>query len=178
MESMGAVKTVMTIWNECTNAYVETIVTDEDAVMRSKLSHFMAECVAIGTMMEAEQRYKTKTTRCLGAKKPGQSELPFDHPAINKLSDPIHYIKNHKSKINNLVKVAKSKSETCKAGAMRLSRNLAYPYIIVQHTRGMGSEDCTFEKFKAAAKASFEDHWNCHQHCGSWCQAKSWTEKE
>jgi hypothetical protein len=31
MESMGAVKTVLTIWNECSNAYVAAIVTDEDS---------------------------------------------------------------------------------------------------------------------------------------------------
>jgi hypothetical protein len=41
-----------------------------------------------------------------------------------------------------------------------------------------GNEDCTFEKFKIAGKASFEHHWNNHQFCGAWCQAKGWNEEE
>jgi hypothetical protein len=29
-----------------------------------------------------------------------------------------------------------------------------------------------------SAKASFEHHWNNHQFCGPWCQAKDWTDEE
>jgi hypothetical protein len=54
MELMGSVKIILTIWRECTDAYIAAIVTDEDATTRSKLSHSMAKCVAAGTMMEAE----------------------------------------------------------------------------------------------------------------------------
>ncbi len=59
---------------------------------------------------------------------------------------------------------------------MRLSRNLAY--MIAQHTPGFGKAECTFENFETAGEASFEHHWNNHEHCGEWCQAKSWTEEE
>jgi hypothetical protein len=40
------------------------------------------------------------------------------------------------------------------------------------------NKDCTFEDFVKAGEASFKHHWNNHEHCGSWCQAKSWTEEE
>ena len=100
----------------------------------------------------------------------------MSHPPIEKLSDPIHFIKNYKSELYNLVALAKSKSATCKADAMRLSRNLAY--MIAQHTPGRENKNCTFDKFETAAKASFEHHWNNHEHCGLWCQAKSWTTEE
>jgi hypothetical protein len=50
--------------------------------------------------------------------------------------------------------------------------------MISQQTAGVGKEDCTFKKFEAAREASFKHHWNNHQHCGEWCQAKSWTEEE
>jgi hypothetical protein len=43
-----------------------------------------------------------KDPGCLGAKKPDHGELPIDHPAIDKLSDPIHYIENYKSELYNL----------------------------------------------------------------------------
>ena len=70
----------------------------------------------------------------------------------------------------------KSKSETCKADAMRLSRNLRY--MIGQHKPTGDNKDCTFEDFKKAGEASFEHHWNNHEHCGEWCQAISWTAQE
>jgi hypothetical protein len=57
---------------------------------------------------------------------------------------------------------------------MSLSRNLAY--MLAQYKRG--TESYTLEKFQQAAKASFQHHWNDHQFCGSWCQAKDWTEEE
>jgi hypothetical protein len=54
MEYIGAVQTVMTIWNDYTNAYCSTIVTDEDSTMRSKLSHSIADLLATGRIMEAK----------------------------------------------------------------------------------------------------------------------------
>jgi hypothetical protein len=57
---------------------------------------------------------------------------------------------------------------------MRLSRNLAY--MCAQHAPD--KEGCTFEKFKIAGRASFEHHWNNHEFCGDWCQAKGWSEEE
>jgi hypothetical protein len=151
-------------------------VTDEDSTTRAKLSHSMAERVATGTMTEAEQRYKPKTPGHVGSKKTDNRELPLEHPEIDKLSDPIHHVKNCKSELYNLVTLAKSKSETCKADAMRLSRNLAYmiaPCIPTSHNK-----NCTFEDTEKAGEASFEHHWKNHKHCGLWCQAKSWTEEE
>jgi hypothetical protein len=41
-----------------------------------------------------------------------------------------------------------------------------------------GISNAMFEKFERAAKASFKHHWNDHQFCGSWCQAKDWKEME
>jgi hypothetical protein len=50
--------------------------------------------------------------------------------------------------------------------------------MIAQQTAGVGKKDCTFEQFEAAREASFKHHWNNHQHCGEWCQPKSWREEE
>jgi hypothetical protein len=50
--------------------------------------------------------------------------------------------------------------------------------MIGQHKPTRDNKDCTFEDFQKAGEASFEHHWNNHEHCGSWCQAKSWTEEE
>jgi hypothetical protein len=50
MESMGSVKPVLYVWNECTNAYVAAIVTDKDSTTRAKVSHSMAKWVAARTM--------------------------------------------------------------------------------------------------------------------------------
>jgi hypothetical protein len=102
----------------------------------------MAERVAAGTMTEAERHYKQKTPGHLGLKKTDDGELPLEYPEIDKLLDPIHYVKNYKSKLYNLVALAKSKSETCKADTMRLSRNLAY--MIAQCTPNGDNKGCTF----------------------------------
>jgi polyhydroxyalkanoate synthesis regulator phasin len=174
MESIGAVQTVLEIWETCPNAYVAAIVTDEDSTTRSKLSHKMEDLVAAGKMSEEERRYVSKIPGRLGPKKDDHGELPLDHPEIEKLADPIHYVKSYKSNLYVLVSASKTKSQTCKADAMRLSRNLAY--MLAQYKRG--TENCTFEKFEIAAKASFEHHWNDHQYCGSWCQAKNWSAEE
>jgi hypothetical protein len=176
MESMGSVKTIMDIWKNCSNANVAAVVTDEDSTTRSKLSHSMAERVAAGTMTEAERRYKPKTPGCLGSKKNDKGELPIQHPVIVKYSDINHFTKNYQGELFIQVFMPKSKSETCKADAMRLSRNLRY--MIGQHKPTRDNKDCTFEDFKKAGEASFEHHWNNHEHCGLWCQAKSWTEEE
>jgi hypothetical protein len=48
--------------------------------------------------------------------------------------------------------LSKGKSKTCKADAMRLSRNLAY--MLAQFKPG--NENCTFEQFCIAAQAAFE----------------------
>jgi hypothetical protein len=176
MESMGSVEIVLSIWKNYPNAYVSAIVTDEDSTTRSKLSHSMAELVQAGRMSEAERRYEPKIAGNLGAKKSDHGELPLDHPPIQKLSDPIHFVKNYKSEIYKLVVMGDSKSETCKADAMRLSRNLAY--MLAQNSPQNGKEDCTFEKFMLAGEASFEHHWNNHVHCGEWCQAIAWTDEE
>jgi hypothetical protein len=83
-------------------------------------------------------------------------ELPLAHPEIEKLSDPIHYVKNYKSKLYNLVALAKSNSETCNAEAMRLSQNLAY--MIAQCTPMSDSKDCTFKAFEKAGEATKRQH--------------------
>lgn len=178
MESVGSVKTVLDIWKNYPNAYCATIVTDEDATTRSKLSHCMAELVAIRKMTDAQRRYAPEKEGNLGKKKPDNGILPVDHPEIAKLSDPIHFIKNYKSELYNLIKKGKETSDTCQADAMRLSRNLSY--MLAQHTPGSKADesDVTFEKFMEAGEASFEHHWNNHDHCGSWCQAKAWTDEE
>ena len=129
-----------------------------------------------GKMTEAEQCYRPKIPGNLGAKKDDHGELPIDHPTIDKLSDPIHFIKNYKSELWSLVALSKSKSKTWKADAMRLSRNLAY--MMAQHSPSLAKQDATFENFEKAGDASFELHWNNHKHCGLWCQAKSWTSEE
>ncbi len=100
--------------------------------------------------------------------------LPLLHPEIEKVSDPGHYLKNYKGELYVWVYVTKGKSQTCKADAMRLSRNLSYMLKKYQ----CGTEKCTINNFERAAKASFEHHWNDHQFCGSWCQAKDWNEAE
>jgi hypothetical protein len=176
MESMGSVKTILDIWKNCSNAQVAAIVTDEDSTTRSKLSHSMAECVAAGTMIEAEPRYKPKTPRRLGLKKNYKGELPIEHPEIVKHSDVTYFTKNYKGELFLQVAMHKSKSETCKADAMKLSQNLWYMIGQCKPTRD--NKDCTFEDFQKAGEASFEHHWNNHEHCGLWCQAKSWTEEE
>jgi hypothetical protein len=176
MESVGSVKTVLFVWQNCSNAYVTSIVTGEDSTTRSKLSHSMAERVAAGTMTEAERRYKPKTPGRLGSKKNDKGELLLEHPEIVKHLDVNHFTKNYKGKLFLQVAMPKSKSETCKADAMRLSRNLSY--MICERKPTRDNKDCSFEDFQKAGEASFEHHWNNHEHCGSWCQAKSGMEEE
>jgi hypothetical protein len=134
MESIGAVETVTTIWKECPDAYVAAIVTDEDTTTRSKLSHSKVELLAAGRITEAERRKPPKKPGKLRAKQSDFGELPLEHPDIVKLFEPIHYVKNYKGELYKQVDMPKKKNETCKAGAMRLSRNLAY--MLAQHTPG------------------------------------------
>jgi hypothetical protein len=176
MESIGSVKTFLDVWKNCSNAYVAAIVTDKDLTTRSKLSHSMAEHVAAGTMTETERRYKPKTPGRLGSKKNDMGELPLEHPEIVKHSDVNHFTKNYKGELFLQVAMPKSNSKTCKADAMRLSRNLSYMINQCKPTRY--NKDCTFEDFQIAGEASFEHHWNKHKHCGFWRQAKLWTEEE
>jgi hypothetical protein len=139
----------------------------------------MAECIATGKTTDAEQRYKLKTTGCLGVKKlEDHGKLPFDHPAINKLSEPIHYIKNSKNELYNIVKVGKSKSETCKADAMRLSRNLAY--MIAQHTLCiLEMKTVPYKSSKLLQRQVLNiTGITTNGHIGLWCQVKSWMEEE
>jgi hypothetical protein len=49
-------------------------------------------------------------------------------------------------------------------------------HMLKQYRRG--TENCSFKKFQRTAKASVEHHWNNHQFCGTWCQAKDWTDEE
>jgi hypothetical protein len=99
MESIGSVNTILDIWKNRSNAYVAAIVTDEDSTTRSKLSHSMAECVAAGTMTEAQRRYKPKTPGRLGSKKNDKGELPIEHPVIVKYSDINHFTKNYQREL-------------------------------------------------------------------------------
>jgi hypothetical protein len=168
MESMGSVKTILDIWKNCSNAYVAAIVTDKDSTTRYKLSHSMVERVAAGTMTEAERRYKPKTPGGLGSKKNDKGELLIEHPVIVKYSDISHFTKNYQGELFIQVAMSKSKSETCKANATRLSQNLRY--MIGQHKPTRDNKDCTFKDFKKAAEASFKHHWNNHGHCGLSCQ--------
>jgi hypothetical protein len=133
----------------------------------------MSELVAAGRMTEAERRYLPEKVGNLGGKRPASGVLPLEHPYIIKHSDPIHYVKNCKNELYQQVHLPKSK----RADAMRLYRNLLY--MMGQQRPGRGNVNCTFEKFEATGgEASFEHHWNNQQHCGDWCQAKSWTEEE
>jgi hypothetical protein len=50
--------------------------------------------------------------------------------------------------------------------------------MVAQHTPGLGNCELTFEKFQKVGEASLEHHWNNYEHCGSWCQAKSWIAAE
>jgi hypothetical protein len=126
MEALGAEETILDIWINCSNAYVAAIVTNEDSSTRSKLSHSMADLVAAGKMAEADRRYKPKAEGRLGSKKDGHGMLPLEHPEPNKLSDPGHFVKNYNGELYVWAGAAKAKSQTCKANAMRLIRNLSY----------------------------------------------------
>jgi hypothetical protein len=176
METIGAVRTVFEMWNKKPTCDMSTVVTDEDGPTRAKLSHSMADLVATNCMTKAKCRYKPKKVGCLGSKKDNVGMLPLDHPEIKKLSDPIdYYVKNYKSDMYLLVKLAKCNSQTCKADALRLSsRNLAC--MLVQHQPHQPG--ATFKTFEEAGLSIFEHHWNNHIHCGDWCQAKKWTAKE
>jgi hypothetical protein len=77
------------------------------------------------------------------------SLLPLDHPEIKKLS-----VKNYKTELYLLVKLAKSNSQTCKADVLCLSRDLAY--MLAQHQPDQPG--ATFESFEKAGLASFEQH--------------------
>jgi hypothetical protein len=125
-------------------------------------------------MSEAEHRYEPKEPGRLGSKKDDHGLLPLELPIVEKLSDPGHFVKSYKSEQYVFVSAPKKTSLTCKADAMRLSRNMSY--MLKQYRRG--TENCSFEKFQRAAKASFKHHWNNHQFCGTWCQAKDWTDEE
>jgi hypothetical protein len=133
----------MDIWNTCPDAYIAAIVTDEDATTHSKLSHSMSELVAAGRMTKVERQYLLEKVGNLGGKRPNSGVIPLEHPYIIKHSDPIYYIKNYKSELYLQVYLLKSKSETCKADAMRLSRNMSY--MMGQQRPGRGNVNCTFE---------------------------------
>jgi hypothetical protein len=124
-----------------------------------------------GKITDAERRYEPKKPGQKGGKKPDNGVLPLDYPEIDKLSDPIHFVKNYKSELYALVALAKKNSETCKGDADRLSRNLSY--MMAQYAPTQGTDPhYTFENFVNAGKASFEHHWNNHQYCGDWCKPK------
>jgi hypothetical protein len=59
----------------------------------------MADLVAAGRITEAKQRYKPRGEGRLGEKKDDHRVLPLEHPEIDKLLDPIHYVKNYKSEL-------------------------------------------------------------------------------
>jgi hypothetical protein len=176
MESLGSVETILSIWKKYPKAYVKCIVTDEDATTRSKLSHSFTELFDAGKITDAERRYEPKKPGRKGKKRPDNGVLPLDHPEIDKLSDPIHFVKNYKSELYALVALAKKNSETCKGDAVRLSRNLSY--MMAQYAPTHGPDALyTFDDFANAGKASFEHHWNNHEFCGDWCQPKKWTDE-
>jgi hypothetical protein len=54
----------------------------------------MAKLVAAGRISKQEWHYKWKVEGRVGSKNDDHSALPLDHPPIEKLLNPIHYIKN------------------------------------------------------------------------------------
>jgi hypothetical protein len=52
MESIGAVETVLKIWNDRNDAYVAQVVTDEDSTTRSKLSHL--KCIRMSQSSQTD----------------------------------------------------------------------------------------------------------------------------
>jgi hypothetical protein len=74
-------ETVLSRWNNCSNGYIATIVTNEDLTTWAKLSHSMAEQVVLGRMTKAKCRYKPKVEGNLGSKKDDHGVLHIDHPA-------------------------------------------------------------------------------------------------
>jgi hypothetical protein len=85
----------------------------------------MADLVAAGRITKPERRNEQKITGRLKKKKDGHGLLILAHPTIEKLSNPIHCVKNYKSKLYAWVNGAKAKRLTCKAYAMQLSQDLA-----------------------------------------------------
>jgi hypothetical protein len=67
MEALGALESVLDIWENCPNAYVATIVTGQDTTTRSKLWHLMADLLLAGKVTEADCRYKPKVEGRLGS---------------------------------------------------------------------------------------------------------------
>jgi uncharacterized protein YegP (UPF0339 family) len=55
MDSMGAVKTIISIRNNCPNAFFAEIVTDKDLATKFNLSHSNSELIATGRMTKAER---------------------------------------------------------------------------------------------------------------------------
>jgi hypothetical protein len=49
-----------------------------------------------------------------GKKKPDNGVLPLDYPEIDKLSDPIHFVKNYKSELYTLVSLVKKRVKHAK----------------------------------------------------------------
>jgi hypothetical protein len=78
--------------------------------------------------------------------------LPLDHhPGIEKLSGPIHHVKNCLSKLYAWV------NKPNMQGGCNATQSQLGVYMLAQYKCGT-KKNCTFEKSERAAKASFQQH--------------------
>jgi hypothetical protein len=167
MEASGAAKIVRRIFENINDkCYVSRLVTDDDSLVRKILTHSYRDLLAANSISEDEcPRYAN------GKKKPDNGLLPIEHPVIEFLDDKGHRVRGYARVI--FAEACKSKKDGCgctKMDAERMKRRLSWTLRL--HSAG------TYPQFTLAVSAVLEHHFNCHEHCGDWCQAGKGTEQE
>jgi hypothetical protein len=165
MESKGAFKIVIRVYNSAIGAFVLTYVMDDDSSTKSILRHSYQAKIDNGDMLE-EDWPKTEA----GARMRDTGLLPIYMIEITFLGDKNHRVRTYARFYFKLAQLAADKSMCHFGDAERLKR--AFAYFLHQFSKR------SWRRFLRSARAVLEHHFNSHRYCDDWCPAKKWNKED
>jgi hypothetical protein len=164
MEPHAAVMCINSIFSRG-DAFVGTIVTDDDSSMRSRLKQNGREKVEAGVVKFDDL---SNTIKIRESNDHGVLDLDVPEPICK--ADANHRVRAYGNALHKLVAMKKDDSGgVTGVDRDRLKQNFCY-------ARAKNVQE-DFAVFKEAFKPSIEHHFNNHTLCGEWCAAKKLTDQ-
>ena len=164
MEPHAAVKCIESIFSQG-DAFVGTVVTDDDSTMRSRLKQNGGEKVEAGVCV-TEDLPKTIQLN----KRSDHGALDLDVPEPVCKADANHRVRAYGNALHKLVDMKNADS----GGVTGVDRDRLKQKICYARAKNV---DKNFNQFKDAFEPSIEHHFNNHTLCGDWCASKKLTDR-
>ena len=163
MEPHAALKCIQSIFSKG-DAFVGTIVTDDDSSMRARLKQNGREKIEAGLCRKEDL---TPTIQLSNKNDHGALELNIPEPICK--ADANHRVRGFGNAVQKLVNMRNGESGgVTGVDRDRLKVNFAYARA--------KNVDKDFNLFCAAFAPVIEHHFNNHELCGEWCAAKKLTD--